>query len=76
MNSTGESVGLTFNEELFVTFLLSAPKIVKRRDWKAPELVPRDDSAFRRLIRDVKVVNGEDECDSKVNMGDSIEFEI
>lgn len=49
---------------------------MKRRDWKAPELVPRDDSAFRRLIRDVKVVNGEDECDSMVNAGDLIEFEI
>lgn len=47
--------------------LLSAPKIVKRRDWKAPELVARDDSTFRRLIRDVRVVNSEAECDSKVS---------
>lgn len=39
---------------------------MKRRDWKAAKLVARDDSVFRRLIRDIKVMNSDVECDSKV----------
>lgn len=73
MNSIGGNVGLTSIEKLFVTFLLPAPKIVKRRDWKATQLVARDDAVFRRLIRDIKVVNGDDECDSKVNRRNCVE---
>lgn len=54
-------------KSFFSKVLLSAPKIVKRRDWGASELLTKGNFAFRRLIREVKIVRDEDKiCDTMV----------